>query len=137
MNHLLREKAPITEAGWEELDTEAKERLEITTACPSCGEPLTYSASHTEPPDADAHTVVRLPRPAAEWWDDVVATCTNIRAFCSRAHVDDWRAATDAPEGYVTDLRTLWQLALPWYGDRLDPNWQPHSREHNQARDCI
>lgn len=28
MNHLLREKAPITEAGWNELDTEAKERLE-------------------------------------------------------------------------------------------------------------
>ena len=28
MNHLLREKAPITEAGWEELDTEARERLE-------------------------------------------------------------------------------------------------------------
>jgi uncharacterized linocin/CFP29 family protein len=28
VNHLLREKAPITEAGWEELDTEARERLE-------------------------------------------------------------------------------------------------------------
>jgi uncharacterized linocin/CFP29 family protein len=28
MNHLLREKAPITEQGWEELDSEAKERLE-------------------------------------------------------------------------------------------------------------
>jgi uncharacterized linocin/CFP29 family protein len=28
MNHLLRERAPITEAGWEELDTEARERLE-------------------------------------------------------------------------------------------------------------
>ena len=28
MNHLLREKAPITEAGWNELDTEARERLE-------------------------------------------------------------------------------------------------------------
>ena len=28
MNHLLREKAPITEAGWNELDGEAQERLE-------------------------------------------------------------------------------------------------------------
>ena len=27
MNHLLRERAPITEAGWNELDGEAKERL--------------------------------------------------------------------------------------------------------------
>jgi len=30
--HLLREKAPITEAGWEELDTEARERLEPALA---------------------------------------------------------------------------------------------------------
>jgi uncharacterized linocin/CFP29 family protein len=28
VNHLLREKAPITEAGWNELDGEARERLE-------------------------------------------------------------------------------------------------------------
>jgi uncharacterized linocin/CFP29 family protein len=28
VNHLLREKAPITEAGWDELDSEARERLE-------------------------------------------------------------------------------------------------------------
>jgi len=32
MNHLLREKAPITEAGWNELDGEARERLEPALA---------------------------------------------------------------------------------------------------------
>jgi uncharacterized linocin/CFP29 family protein len=32
VNHLLREKAPITEQGWEELDSEAKERLEPALA---------------------------------------------------------------------------------------------------------
>jgi uncharacterized linocin/CFP29 family protein len=32
VNHLLREKAPITEAGWNELDGEAKERLEPALA---------------------------------------------------------------------------------------------------------
>ena len=32
MNHLLRERAPITEAGWNELDDEAKERLEPALA---------------------------------------------------------------------------------------------------------
>ena len=31
------------------------------------------------------------------------------------------------------DLATLHQLAIPWYGDRLDPDYEPHSREHNQA----
>jgi len=28
VNHLLRERAPITEAGWKLLDEEARERLE-------------------------------------------------------------------------------------------------------------
>jgi uncharacterized linocin/CFP29 family protein len=32
VTHLLREKAPITEAGWNELDAEAKERLEPALA---------------------------------------------------------------------------------------------------------
>ena len=33
----------------------------------------------------------------------------------------------------MTDLETLWRLAIPWYGDRLDPDWEPHTRAHNQA----
>jgi hypothetical protein len=107
-----------------------KERLEILTVCPSCGEELRYAASNTEAPDPPY--VVRLPRPAAEWWEDVVATCTNIRTFCSPEHVAAWWHDTGAAPGYVTDLRTLWRLALPWYGDRLDPDWEPHSRAHNQ-----
>lgn len=102
-----------------------RERLEILTVCPSCGRELRYAASHTEPP-AEGY-VVRLPRPAAEWWEDVVATCTNIRTFCSREHV------TRSGDDYITDLPTLWKLAQPWYGDRLDPDWQPHSRENNQS----
>jgi hypothetical protein len=113
-----------------------RERLEITTACPSCGAELRYAASHTEPPAEEY--VVRLPRPAAEWWEDVVATCTNIRTFCSPEHVEAWREATTSPLGYVTPLGTLWRLAQPWYGDRLDPDWNPHTREDNQSllEDC-
>jgi hypothetical protein len=109
-----------------------REPLEILTACPACGSELRYRASPTEPPDAP-ELVVRLPLPAREWWDDVVATCTNIRTFCSREHVAQWRERTGAAEGCVVALGPLWRLALPWYGDRLDPGWEPHAREHNQA----
>ncbi len=107
------------------------ERLEILTVCPSCGRELRYAASPTEPPVEDF--VARLPRPAAEWWEDVVATCTDIRTFCSREHVDAWLERTGSPPGHVTDLVSLWKLAQPWYGDRLDPEWSPHTREHNQS----
>jgi hypothetical protein len=28
---------------------------------------------------------------------------------------------------------TLALLAAMWWGDRLDPDWRPHTREQNQA----
>ena len=102
--------------------------LEVTTACPGCGALLRYSA----PPDAPPGLVVRLPRPAAEWWDDVVATCSSIRTFCSREHVREWVTRTASPPGATVELEQLHRLALPWYGDRLDPGWQPQTREHRQ-----
>ena len=95
--------------------------LEVTTTCPGCGATLRYSA----PPDAP-DLVVRIPRPAREWWDDVVDTCTHIRAFCSRDHIDE-------PGGSVVELERLYRLALPWYGDRLDPDWAPRPRDERQA----
>jgi hypothetical protein len=102
--------------------------LEVTTTCPACGAMLRYSA----PPGAPEGLVVRLPRPAAEWWDDVVATCSNIRTFCSREHVREWVERTASPPGETVELEQLYTLALPWYGDRLDPDWQPQTREHRQ-----
>src|SRR3954454_23240142 len=73
--------------------------LEVTTTCPGCGAPPRYSA----PPDAPGELVVRLPRTAAEWWDDVVATCSSIRAFCSAGHVEDWLARNpELPEAGAT-----------------------------------
>jgi hypothetical protein len=102
--------------------------LEVTTTCPGCGKLLLYSA----PPDAPAGLVVRLPGPAAEWWDDVVATCSNIRTFCSREHVRDWVDRSGSAPGATVELEQLHRLALPWYGDRLDPDWKPQTREQRQ-----
>jgi hypothetical protein len=105
--------------------------LGIETTCPSCGRELRYEAGPDEPP-AD-NLVVRLPRPAREWWDDVVATCTHIRTFCSTEHVNEWRERVGAPAGTVVKLARLHRLAMPWYGDRLDPDWAPRPRERSQA----
>jgi alkylmercury lyase-like protein len=102
--------------------------LEVTTTCPACGATLRYSA----PPDAPGDLVIRLPRPAAEWWQDVVATCSSIRTFCNSEHVDEWVERTGSDPGATVPLEHMHRLALPWYGDRLDPDWQPQSREHRQ-----
>jgi hypothetical protein len=96
--------------------------LEVTTTCPSCQKTLRYSA----PPDAPEELVIGLPRPAAEWWNDVVATCSNIRTFCNSEHAERW-------PGAAVPLEQMYRLALPWYGDRLDPDWEPQSQEHRQS----
>ena len=85
-------------------------QMEITTCCAGCGRKLVYVAGPATPPTLDA--VVLIPRPAREWWDDVVATCSSIRVYCRRTEMPTH--AESVP------VLTLWQLAQPWYGDRLD-----------------
>ena len=51
--------------------------------------------------------------------------------FRSEAHVDRWLAGR--PRGAVIPITKLAELATAWWGDRLAPDWQPHTREQNQA----
>ena len=51
--------------------------------------------------------------------------------FRSEAHVDRWLAGR--PRGTVIPISKLAELATAWWGDRLAPDWQPHTREQNQA----
>jgi hypothetical protein len=103
------------------------EELEVVTRCPHCGRTLAFAAGPDRPPP---DLTVRLPRPAAEWWDDVVWTCTRIRLFC-----DDEHAADGAPpSAALVPARRMWRLAQGWYGDRLDPAYVPQTREERQAQ---
>ena len=51
--------------------------------------------------------------------------------FRSEAHVRAWLG--DRPEGAIVPIAQLADLAEAWWRDRLDPDWQPHTREQNQA----
>lgn len=104
--------------------------VRIDTACPECGATISFASGPECAPPTEL--VVRFPRPAARWWDDVVATCTMIRMFCDRSHAERWTADNAPDAGYIADATAVWRLAGPWYGDRLHPDFQPHSREHNQ-----
>ena len=66
-----------------------------------------------------------IPREASRWWDDVVATCSNIRLFGDPSHVDAWASSGPHPVGQVIPSVTMWRLAQTWYGNRLDPGWSP------------
>jgi hypothetical protein len=52
-----------------------------------------------------------------------------MRLFRSEEHV---RRAYDEP-GTVFPAEQLWRLAQAWYGDRLDPDWEPRDRAGLQA----
>ena len=51
--------------------------------------------------------------------------------FRSEAHVDRWLAGR--PRGAVIGISQLAELATAWWGDRLAPDWQPHTRDQNQG----
>lgn len=51
--------------------------------------------------------------------------------FRSEAHVERWLAGRE--RGAVIPLTQLADLATAWWGDRLAPDWRPHTREQNQG----
>jgi hypothetical protein len=51
--------------------------------------------------------------------------------FRSEAHVSAWLAGR--PAGATISIGKLAELANAWWSDRLDPAWQPRTREQNQA----
>jgi hypothetical protein len=51
--------------------------------------------------------------------------------FRSEGHVENWLAGR--PRGANIPVLKLVELAYAWWGDRLAPDWRPHTREQNQA----
>ena len=54
-----------------------------------------------------------------------------MNLFRSEGHVQRWLAGR--PPGATVPVAQLCDLAHAWWADRVDPDWQPHSREQNQA----
>jgi hypothetical protein len=54
-----------------------------------------------------------------------------MNLFRSEEHLDRWLASREP--GATTSAGKLCELAHAWYADRLDPNWEPHTLEQNQA----
>ena len=54
-----------------------------------------------------------------------------MNLFRSEEHIEQWLAGR-APGATIT-VTKLAELAHAWWHDRLAPDWQPHSRDQNQA----
>jgi hypothetical protein len=54
-----------------------------------------------------------------------------MNLFRSEEHIQRWLA--DRQPGATIPITTLSELAHRWWSDRVSPEWQPHTREQNQA----
>ncbi|HEX2088192.1 MAG TPA: hypothetical protein VHF89_21070 [Solirubrobacteraceae bacterium] len=54
-----------------------------------------------------------------------------MNLFRSEEHVQRWLG--DREPGATIPVALLSDLAHRWWSDRLPPEWQPHTRDQNQA----
>jgi hypothetical protein len=53
-----------------------------------------------------------------------------MNLFRSEEHITRW--LDGRPPGATISAGQLCDLAHAWWGDRLDPNWNPHTKDQNQ-----
>ena len=53
-----------------------------------------------------------------------------MNLFRSEEHIARWLGTR--PAGATMPVSRLGELAHAWWGDRLSPQWVPHTREQNQ-----
>ena len=54
-----------------------------------------------------------------------------MHLFRSEEHIERWLGGRVA--GATISVTKLSEMAHAWWGDRLDPDWRPHTRDQNQA----
>jgi hypothetical protein len=54
-----------------------------------------------------------------------------MNLFRSEEHLDRWLAGREP--GATMSSAKLCELAHIWYGNRLDPDWQPRTLQQNQT----
>jgi hypothetical protein len=52
--------------------------------------------------------------------------------FRSEEDVQRWCRRLGRSAGAIVPVDSLHRLAERWYGDRLDPDWRPRTREESQ-----
>ena len=54
-----------------------------------------------------------------------------MNLFRSEEHIERWLAGRDP--GATIPVAKLSQLAHAWWGDRLSPDWRPHTPDANRG----
>lgn len=109
--------------------------VRIDSFCHHCARPIAIEltsgrATLVDPPG----TIVYLALRPAQWWEDIVLTCSNTMVFfCSAQHRDASGLAATADSGASLTPDQAHQLGLPIYSGRLKIDYVRPGRDELNA----
>jgi hypothetical protein len=94
--------------------------VRVDSFCHHCGMPITVELRDGRADLVDpAETVVYLAVPAAHWWDDIIATCSNTMVFFASAEHRDASSLCASDGGATLTPDEVHRLSVPLYAHRL------------------
>ena len=106
------------------------EPIRIASRCHHCAGPIGIELARGRATASPPNPLVFLSLPAAQWWNDIVNTCSNHMVFFeSRAHLDEWRAANPGPSGAALTVDQTHALSVPIYHDKLKREYVRPSKD--------
>lgn len=102
------------------------EPIRIESYCDRCAEPIRFRVEGGRGvDDGRGLPAVRLARPAAEWWNDIVTTCANTMVFLGPEEPESPGAGTPpAADTGVVSVDQVAAMSVPLYAHRLDPGFE-------------
>src|SRR2546422_7378792 len=92
------------------------EIVRIESSCHHCAKPISIELAGGKSRASAPRPVGYLALRASQWWNDIVVTCSNHMVFfSSESHLDEWRKATQAPEGAILTIEETHALSMPIY----------------------
>lgn len=109
-----------------------QEPIRIDSYCAHCNAPVTIALDADSP--APPRPLVYLARPAHEWWDDIIATCSNTMVFLSsEEHYNEWGDEKGETAGVTLSIERTIRLSEPIYSRKFDPGYSRPSKEELQS----
>ncbi len=109
-----------------------EENIAVRSFCTHCCEPILIELTDEAVRSAQPRdTIIYLGLPFAQWWDDIVNTCSNTMLFfCNQSHLDAWVEGNglEKPGESLTIEQTL-RLAGPTYRGRMELDYDKPSAE--------
>ncbi len=126
-------RAYFANCAWDAVAFHSMLRLPVTVEsfCYHCGHAiaLTIRDGHRVAGTGDA-PVVYLGLPAAEWWKDIITTCSNTMLFfASSEHLRVWRETRVDAAGAELTIDLVLRLSEPLYGGKMERGFARPSRD--------